>query len=300
MRPETPWLDTARYPFRSRFFTQPRGEMHYIDEGEGPVLVFVHGNPTWSFTWRHLIAAFRRTHRCVAMDHLGFGLSDKPGEPMSPAEHAENLTRLLDHLQVDRVTLVVEDWGGPIGFSWALQRAERLARAVVFNSWLWSVRGDPHFERFSGLMGGRFGRFLTRRLNFFARFVLPKAVGVPLPREVWRHYRAPLSSAEARAQCAHFPTEIIGASAWLGALWAQRESLAEVPALMLWGGRDIAFREQELARWGEIFPHARIRRLSEAGHAPQETHPVGVVGALRSFLGVHALTHQPSSDRACA
>jgi haloalkane dehalogenase len=258
--------------------------MHYIDEGQGPVVIFVHGNPTWSFCWRHLAKALGSTHRCIAMDHLGFGLSDKPTDPMSPAEHAENLIRLLGHLQVEQATLVVEDWGGPIGFAWALARPEQISGAVVFNSWLWSVKGDRHFERFSRVMGGVFGRFLTKRMNFFVRAVLPKAMAAPVPPDVWRHYRRVLSTAASRVQCALFPQQIIAASDWLEGLWTERHALAKLPALVVWGERDIAFRAKELARWSDVLPCAQVHRVPEAGHCPQETHADEVMHVLRPFM----------------
>ena len=164
-----PWLDRDLYPFASRHFEQPQGRMHYVDEGSGPPVVFVHGNPTWSFCWRHLVLALRSDHRCIAVDHLGFGLSDKPDTVLTPAEHADNLIRLLDHLDIHDATLVVEDWGGPIGLAWALERPGRVRRCVLFNTWMWSVAGDPHFEFFSRMMGGWLGRLLTTEnfVNFF-------------------------------------------------------------------------------------------------------------------------------------
>ena len=202
MSPRPSWLDPALYPFRPHHLDLGGERLHYLDEGQGPPLVFVHGNPTWSFTWRHLVAGLRDRHRCVAPDHLGFGLSDKPARGLRPADHARNLGALLDHLGIEDATLVVEDWGGPIGLSWALDHPERVRRLVVLNSWCWSVAGDPHFERFSRFMGGPIGRWLIRHLNLFARAVLPKAVGRPLPRAVRRHYTAALPDAGARRACA--------------------------------------------------------------------------------------------------
>ena len=100
------WLDRKHFPFESRFFEHDDGRLHYIDEGEGDVLLFVHGTPTWSFLYRHLICHLRDRSRCVAVDHLGFGLSEKPREaPYHPRDHAARLGKLVDHLDLTDVTL---------------------------------------------------------------------------------------------------------------------------------------------------------------------------------------------------
>ncbi len=261
-----------------------QGEGDRAAADERSAIVFVHGNPTWSFTWRHLIAALRGGHRCIAMDHLGFGLSDKPEHVLTPSDRTAHLGQLLDHLAVQKVTLVVEDWGGPIGLAWAMENAPRIERVVVLNSWCWSVAGDPHFERFSAFMGGRFGRFLIKTFNAFARFVLPKAVGHRLPRQVHQHYLAPFPTRQSRNACANFPKQIISESDWLSAVWSQRTKLTGVPVLLYWGRRDIAFRDDELKRWTEAFPHAEVHTDDRAGHCPQESAPERLLPLLQGFL----------------
>src|SRR5262245_1933815 len=130
----------AAYPFTPRFL----GKLHYIDEGAGPPILFVHGTPTWSFEFRHLIAGLRATHRCVAVDHLGFGLSERPPDAAyTPEAHAERLRAFVDALGLERFTLVVHDFGGPIGLPLALDGSGRVERLVVLNSWMWSFADDP-------------------------------------------------------------------------------------------------------------------------------------------------------------
>ena len=111
------WLSDDLYPFESRFFTYPSGHrMHYVDEGEGEPIVFVHGNPAWSFEFRHLIKGLRSGYRCIALDHVGFGLSSRSdrSEDHHPKRHAARFASLIDHLELQDLTLVMEDWGGPI------------------------------------------------------------------------------------------------------------------------------------------------------------------------------------------
>ena len=150
------WVSERLYPFESRFFTTPGGRMHYVDEGAGAPVAFLHGNPSWSFEFRGLVADLRDRFRCVAPDHLGFGLSARPGrgEDHHPAAHAENFIALMHHLGLDDVTLFLADWGGPIGLEFARRHPDRVARLVIVNTWAWPVDNDLHFVAFSRLMGG--------------------------------------------------------------------------------------------------------------------------------------------------
>src|SRR3546814_1714863 len=150
----------------------------YIGCVAGEVLLFVHGNPTWSVMYRHPIRGLSDRYRFVAPDHLGFGLSDKPeGPSYLPQFHAKNLGRLIEQLELTNVTLVIHDWGGPIGFSYALAHPENVKRLIVFNTSCWSLRGVAGAERFSRIVGSPLGRFVCRSFNAFPRFVIPRVMG---------------------------------------------------------------------------------------------------------------------------
>ena len=132
------------YPFRSQYLTLSGWKYHYVDEGSGDPLVMLHGNPTWSFYYRALIAAFSPTHRVIAPDHVGCGLSDKPqAYSYTLAQHINNLEALLDALELERLTLFLHDWGGPIGMGYALRHPERVKRFVVFNTAAFPVSRIP-------------------------------------------------------------------------------------------------------------------------------------------------------------
>ncbi len=129
------WLDRSAYPFTLRVFSAPEGDMRYVDEGQGEVILFVHGNSTWSFMYRELIKGLRARYRCVAPDHLGFGLSDKPrGATYLPQMHAENLQAFIQGLGLKDITLVLHDWGGPIAMAYATAHPENIKRLVVLNT----------------------------------------------------------------------------------------------------------------------------------------------------------------------
>ena len=136
------WVSDDLFPFESRFLDLPPDHrMHYIDEGEGEPIVFVHGNPAWSFEFRHPVRELRSEFRCVALDHIGFGLSSRSArrEDHRPQSHAQRLAALLDHLDLRDITLFMNDWGGPIGLDFARRHPERVKRLVIANTWCWPV-----------------------------------------------------------------------------------------------------------------------------------------------------------------
>ena len=281
------WLDRDEYPFESHYFRLPAGEMHYVDEGNGPPVLMLHGNPTWSYLYRDLIKRLAPKYRCIAPDLLGFGLSDKPKDwSYLPEAHASNVASLIDGLGLDDITLVFQDWGGPIGLSWALSNHGKVSRLVVMNSWVWPVDRDPYYRIFSGIMGGPLGRLLIRRWNFFVRSVMRNAFGDPskLDPATHSHYLRALDRPEDRTGCLVFPKQIVASTPWLAGLWGSMPLLRNKPVLIVWGMKDIAFREKELRRWQEAFPRAQTVCLEAVGHFVPEEAPDEFGDAVENFL----------------
>ncbi|ORA67129.1 alpha/beta hydrolase, partial [Mycolicibacterium insubricum] len=167
------WVDDELFPFESRFIDIDGHRIHYVDEGAGPVLLFLHGNPTWSFDYRKVIDALRTEFRCIAVDYPGFGLSAAaPGYRYLPAEHAEVIGGFVDALDLRGVTLVAHDWGGPIGLAVAQRRPERFDRLVLTNTWAWPVE-SLLVQTMSHVMGSPIGRLLIRQLNLFVNAMIP-------------------------------------------------------------------------------------------------------------------------------
>ena len=172
------WLDRAEYPFENNYFELSIGKTHYIDQGKGEPIVMVHGNPGWSFEFRNIVKELSKTHRCIVPDHIGFGLSNKPYDwDFLPKSHAQNFELFMDSLNLDNITLVVNDWGGPIGLSYALKHPEKIKKIIILNAWMWSVENDPYYQKFSKFMVDGFGKFMIKHFNFFGRKVVKKAVG---------------------------------------------------------------------------------------------------------------------------
>lgn len=284
---EPAWLNRTLYPFTSRYFHSADGVMHYVDEGSGPAVVFVHGTPTWSFLYRHLIASLSARHRVVAVDHLGFGLSDKPASaPYEPIDHARRLTSLLDSLELSSITLVLHDFGGPIGLATALDRPELIERIVLFNSWMWPLDDDPAVARGAKVAGSPIGRLLYRYLNFPVKALMPRVMGDRrvLTREIHRHYAAPLGTPNERAGTWAFARALLDSSAWYQELWAQRDRLRAKPMLLLWGMKDPTFGPSFLDHWRREFPHARVHTIASSGHFVPEEAATEVVPLLEQFI----------------
>lgn len=281
------WIDQREYPFTPQQFSLPMGQMSYVDEGAGEPIVMVHGNPTWSFVYRSLIRQLHGRYRCIAMDHIGFGLSDKPYDwSYRPQAHAANLQTFLDALDLTGITLVVQDWGGPIGLSYAINNPEKIKRLVILNTWLWPVNDDWYFRGFSGFMGGVVGRFLIRNFNFFAKVVVRMAYGdkSKLTPHIHAHYLKPLPTTQSRKGSWVFPREIIASTDWLAQLWQKRANLTDKPTMLAWGMKDIAFREKELNRWATVFPQAQVIRYADAGHYVQDEKGSELASQIELFM----------------
>lgn len=282
------WLDRSMYPFSSQLLALRAGRMHYVDEGRGDPILFVHGTPTWSFEYRHLIRALSTTHRCVAPDHLGFGLSERPrGFPYTPEAHAEVLAEFVDRIGLDDFTLVVHDFGGPIGLPLALAERSRVARIVLMNTWMWPFDDDRVMVRRARIAGGAFGAWMYRHLNFSLKVLMPSAYGdrSKLTPELHRHYLEVFRDKDAREQVLHaLACAINGSRDYYTSLLAEARRMRQLSTLIIWGMKDTAFRPTQLARWRELVPDAEVVTLANAGHWPHEEEPEAVIEAMRRFL----------------
>jgi len=281
------WLNTKEYPFKNNFFETSVGKMHYVDEGKGEPIIFVHGNPSWSFEFRNLIKEFSKTNRCIAPDHIGFGLSDKPANwSYLPEEQAKNLDNFLESINLKNITLVVGDWGGPIGLSYAINHPEKVKNIIITNTWLWSAKYDWYYQLFSKFTGGPIGRFLIKKFNFFANNVFKSIYGdkTKLTPEIHKHFLMPLDNPKERKGTYVFPKQIIGSSKWLKSLWDKHDILGNMNILIAWGMKDIAFRKKELNKWIKSFPKAIVVRYTDAGHFVSEEKANELIDKIKKFL----------------
>lgn len=280
----------AEWPFRPHLLDLGGVAMHYADEGprERSAVLFVHGNPSWGFLWRHAIRALARTRRCIAPDHVGMGLSDKPQDyPYRLAQHVENLGRLVDALELERVDLVVHDWGGPIGLGALLERPALLARAAILNTACFTGFSAPW--RIRACRTPLFGALAVRGLNAFARGAASMAVEKPLEPAARRGFLAPYGDWKSRVATLRFVEDIPLSErhpSWaaLAAVEARLTALERLPTLLLWGERDFCFDPRFREEWQRRLPGASVVRLERAGHYLLEDARAEGLAALTGFL----------------
>lgn len=283
----------AHYPFTSRFLDVGGIRCHYLDEGRGEPIVMLHGNPTWSFYYRHLALALRDHYRVVVPDHVGCGLSDKPqAYDYCLERHIANLETLIDRLALDRVTLVMHDWGGPIGMGYAVRHPENVRRFVVFNTAAFWLPRVPIFLRLCRLPV--LGSLIVRRLNLFA--VLALYIGCRrrerMSEEIRRGYLAPYDTYANRVAILRFVQDIPVHSRHrsfgvLRSIEAGLKQFQDARMLVVWGGQDPVFTDLFLAGWEERFPGAVVKRIDEAGHYVVEDAYERIIPWLHEFLRDH-------------
>lgn len=286
----------ALYPFQSRFLDLPDGNrVHYVDEGEGEPVVFVHGNPTWSFLYRRFVDHFRATHRAVALDHIGFGLSSKPHDQgyFSLERHVENFGALMEHLGLSDVTLVMQDWGGPISMGWALQHSDRVKRLVVLDTALGVTKIAAAIPWWFRVMRKRpIGEFLYGRLNFFVRgFVERIGTKRSLTEAETTAYRLPFRSAAERAGVIAFPRLIPSRPGDMSyELFTRIEDALpgfQQPALVVWADSDPAFSQEVGRQTAALLPNAEGPHFVEASHYLQEDAPDAIIEHMDRFFAEH-------------
>lgn len=273
--------DPGLFPFVSRWFDGAGPRLHYVDEGRGPAVVMFHGNPTWSFLYRKVIVALRNRFRCVAMDYPGFGLSERPaGYGYTAAEHAQVVGKLVDHLGLNDFIVVGQDWGGPIGMSVAVERAERVFGMVFANTWYWPAQGS--LTVFSVVMSTPPLQWLILQRNFFVNVIMPRSVARKLDPAVFATYQKAQPSPEARRGVAEFPRQIRRARPMLSRLAEDApRALRGKPMELVWAMKDPAFgHENVIQRWLRDFPDAHVTRISDANHYLQEDSPEAVAAAV--------------------
>jgi cis-3-alkyl-4-acyloxetan-2-one decarboxylase len=280
------------FPFESRFLRAGKTSLHYVDEGPPAAapLLFLHGNPTWSYLWRRPIAELSaKGHRCLAFDHMGFGRSEKPRRlsAYTLERHVENALAVVDTLDLRDVTLVAHDWGGPIGLGALLERPDRFRGVILMNTWAWELPSFlPPFLREFRTEG--LGEILALGGNLFVESIPGGMARRDTDPVMMEAYRAPFPDYWSRAGTLAFQRDIPlterDRSAPLMASIHERLPGLEVPVLLVWGMRDPVFQPVFLDQWRELFPDADIAELEDASHFVVEDRPDAVIGAIERFL----------------
>lgn len=290
---DVPWRE--QYPFASHWLPLAHGRLHYVDENrpaadEGGCLLFVHGNPTWSFHWREAIGQFRDSHRCVAIDHLGCGLSDKPQRGFRLADRIEHLVALIDALDLQHITLVAQDWGGAIGLGAMLQHREKLRRVVLLNTGAFPPPFVP--RRIDVCRTPVLGKLALQGANLFSRAALRMTTRRSrLTPAISEGYLAPYNNWANRRAVYEFVADIPKSPrhpTWqtLAQIEAGLPTLAQIPSLLIWGMQDWCFKPECLQRFEQVWPEAGVLKIADAGHWVMEDATDQVLDAMAKFLQV--------------
>jgi haloalkane dehalogenase len=280
-------VDPVEYPFTDRWLSYADGHIHYVDEGSGPTVLLLHGNPTWSYIYRDVIKQLRGECRLVAVDLPGFGMSRAPaGYGFTPREHAGVVTDFVARLELEDLVLVVQDWGGPIGMSYAVGHRENLRGVVIMNTFAWPASVSQRL--FSLVMGGwPLGYWLQTQRNYFAKAMLPDGIHhkervTPALRKA---YVDPFPTPDSRKPTWVFPRQIRKARPWLAGIESRLPLLSDVPAEIVWGLKDVpGFPSSMIERWRRYLKDCRSETLEDAGHSVQEDRPDAVSEAVRRVL----------------
>lgn len=290
-----PAVPHALYPFEGKRLDLGGVRLHYLDEGAGEPVVMLHGNPTWSFYYRDLVLALRDKYRCVVPDHIGCGLSDKPGDDRyayTLARRVDDVERLLDHVGLDGgITLVLHDWGGMIGMVYATRHPERIRRLVILNTAAFPLPNSKRFPWALALARNTWlGGYLVRRFNAFSAIASRVCcTRHPMGPELRRAYQAPYDSWDHRIATLRFVQDIPLSTAdpsfgLVSDVERKLDTLAHIPMLICWGMKDFVFDAHFLERWTRHFPKAEVHRFEDAGHYILEDAREDVIPLIKDFL----------------
>ena len=279
-------IPRAMFDADHKFVDLPSGaRVHYVDEGQGETLLFLHGNPSWSFQWRDLIRGLRGSYRCVALDYPGFGLSEAPaGFGFTPREESLVVEEFVDRLGLRDVTLVMHDWGGPIGLALAGRRPELVRRVVLGSTWAWRTSTGVPRGKFSVVAGGPLGEFVQMNFNGFASLAITHGIVRALPPDVADVYLRPFRPLGRRGIAAFYPGQITAATEFFAEVEAALPRVAGKKALIFWALQDTGFPRGDLARLEETFPNHKTIELPNANHFFFEDAADEMIPQIRAFV----------------
>ncbi|MBE9521017.1 MAG: alpha/beta fold hydrolase [Proteobacteria bacterium] len=283
--------DDIPYPFTAKKISIDGNTLAYLDEGQGPVIVMLHGNPTWSFYYRNLVTLLQDNYRVIVPDHMGCGNSDKPQQyPYTLKTHIDNLEYLLDELKIDRYSLVVHDWGGAIGMGLAARQPLQIESLVILNTAAFRSKRIP--LRISICRVPILGDLLVRGFNGFAGGAISMAVANPLPLEVIDGLLKPYDSWANRIAILRFVQDIPLSprdTSWKTLIEVENGlvQFQNTPMLILWGGRDFCFNRHYFDEWRQRFPNAQSHFFPNAGHYVLEDALEEISPLLTNFFQEH-------------
>jgi haloalkane dehalogenase len=278
------WLPRQEYPFESRFLELDANRIHYIDEGSGPLLLFVHAGPSWSFVFRGVVARLRGRFRCVSLDFPGSGLSSAAaGFEASLASASRVLEQFVRAVDLRNLTLVAHDIGGPVAIHAFSRLPDRLRGFAVTGSFAWPLREYPSIARMLRLVEGPVVGALDASTNLIARSTARFGLG-DLSRTGRAAYRGPFRDRRVRRNARSMLGQAVRSDEFLAGVQARlSETVADLPALIVWGEKDPTRKQGWLSRWEQVLHHSRSHVVRGARHFPQMSAPEEVSALIEEW-----------------
>ncbi len=284
------------FPFEPHYMNLGHFLMHYVDVGEGEPLVMVHGDPTWGYLYRNLIAKLSPYARCIAPDHMGMGKSgvSKTPYPYRLRHHIENLETLLLALDLHNITLILHDWGGPVGLGFAIRHPRRIKRLILMNTWAFAQWPGGYLPRLLEIIRSPRGEAFVLTKNGYVKPALLGTTANPhrISPLVLEAYLAPFPTPESRRALLCWSRDIpltAGDPSYadMHQIEAGLKQFRSIPVLLVWGMQDPVLPPAVLRIWQSIYPHAVTHEIAEASHFVQEDAPECVFDAIELFLKVN-------------
>jgi len=279
-------INKNEYPFQSKWLKVNKDKLHYIDQGSGDVILFVHGTPGWSFEWRKVIKELSKTNRCIAIDNLGFGLSDKPiNGDYSCKAHSMRLIEAIKFLNLEKFDLVVHDFGGQFGLGMAVECPEKINRIFVMNTWLGSIKNIKAIKQGYNIMSGAMGRFLYLNMNFSVNFMLPNSYynKKNISKEIHKNFSERFPTKDSRQSTFKLVKELVeGSEFYDSILNGVKTKLKDKNWTIIWGMDDKFIKHSDMIQsWKDNLPNAKYIELRECGHYPHEEQPEAIINAIK-------------------
>ena len=279
-------FDNKEYPFQSNYFETEFGKLHYIDEGKGDVILFIHGTPTWSFLYRNYIKSLSKEYRCIAIDNLGFGLSDKSDKfDGTPESHNLLLTNFINEMNLQNINLVVHDFGGVIGLPYALENIKNVNKVIISNTWLWSNEDNKDVIKIDKILKSFIGKILYLNMNFSVKVLMKKSFYNKsiFDKKLMANYLHPFPNRKSRFSLYKIALSLLGSSKWYDKYWQKITLLNNKNTLFVWGIKDEFISSEYLLKWQNILPKAEYHIYS-CGHFIQEENFVESLETINNFL----------------
>ncbi len=281
------------YPFKPYYLDIGGFKMHYVDQGEGEPVVMLHGDPTWGYLWRKFIPSVSDTHRVIVPDHMGMGKSSVPKDPYPYLlqHHISNLEELMLSLKLRDITLILHDWGGPVGMGFAVRHPELIKRLVLTNTWAFAKWPGGEFPRLLEIIRSERGESFVLEKNGYVKRALLGTANYPenYNSQVLDAYLAPFTTPESRLALLSWSRDIaLSESDWsYGDMKHIEDNLSiftNIPVLLIWGMLDPVLPCSVLEKWRRVYPHAQVCEIEDANHFLQEDAPKRVIGEIKLFL----------------